>query len=92
VLLKKRIVFRRLKKTTIKNCKKKNTVLILLTLILKQLKNSFLITKNSYIFNIAKTTNIESIEFIDAILEFQNFKKIKFNLKKSNLVVKKRKA
>jgi len=85
-------VFRRLEKTTIKNCKKKNVAPILSTFVLKQLKSFFLATKNNNIFNIIETTSIESIEFIDTILEFQSLKKTKSSLKKSNLVVKKRKA
>jgi len=82
-------VFKKLEKTTIKNYRKKNVVLILLTFVLKFLKNIFLVTKNKHIFNIEETTNIESIEFIEAILEFQNSKKTKFDFRKSNLVVKK---
>ena len=65
--------------------------MILSTSILKILKNIFLITKSNCTFNIAKTTNIESIELIEVILEFQNSKPKKFDFKKSNLVVKKRK-
>jgi len=48
-----------------------------------------LITKNKYIFNIVKTITIESIE---TILEIQNLKKAKFELKKSNFVIKKQKV
>jgi len=85
-------VFRKLEKTTIKNYKKKNVVSILSTSISKFLKNIFLATKNKYIFNIRETTNIESIEYIEAILEFQNSKKTKLDFRESNSVVKKRKV
>ncbi len=82
-------VFRRLEKIAIKNCKKKNAIPILFTLASKHQKISILVTKDNYVFNIAKTITIESIKII---LETQNSKKAKFELKKSNFVIKKQKA
>jgi len=82
-------VFKRLEKITIKNCKKKNIVLLLSISALKHTKSFILAIKENYIFNITKTI---AIELIDTILENLIFKKIKFDLKKSNLVVKKQKA
>jgi len=82
-------IFRRLEKTAIKNCKKKNAILLLSISILKHIKSSVLVTKSNCIFNITETITIESI---DTILENQIFKKARFDLKKSNLVVKKQKA
>jgi len=82
-------IFRRLEKIAIKNYKKKNAILILFTLVSKYQENSILITKDNYIFNIAKTIDIK---FIETILETQNSKKAKFELKKSNFVVKKQKV
>jgi hypothetical protein len=63
-------VFRRLEKTTIKNCKKKNIVLLLSISISKYTKDSILVTKDNNMFNI---TEIITIEFIDIILENQIF-------------------
>ena len=48
-----------------------------------------MITKDSNIFNIAKTTIIKSIK---TILEILNTKKVKFKFKKSNFIVKKQKV
>ena len=82
-------VFKRLEKITIKKCKKKNTISILFTLVLEYLKSSILITKDNYIFNIAKTI---TIEFIEINLKISNSKKAKFKLQKSNFVVNKQKV
>jgi hypothetical protein len=48
-------VFKRLKKIAIKNCKKKNAILLLFVFILEYLNNFILITKSNYVFNITKT-------------------------------------
>jgi len=56
---------------------------------LKHTKDFISIIKDNYIFNITK---IITIKFINTILENKIFKKIKFNLKKSNLIVKKQKV
>jgi len=63
-------VFRKLEKTTIKNCKKKNTILLLSIFASKYTKDSILVIKDNYIFNITKTIIVESI---DTILENQIF-------------------
>jgi len=56
--------------------------------ILKYSENLIPVTKDNYDFNITETITIESI---DTILENQILKKTEFELKKSNLVVKKQK-
>jgi len=48
-------IFKRLKKIAIKNCKKKNAILLLFVFILEYLNNFILITKSNYVFNITKT-------------------------------------
>ncbi len=49
-------------------------------------KNFILIIKNNYVFNIIKTTILESI---NANLEIQKFKKVNFELRKSNFAIRK---
>jgi len=81
-------VFRKLEKTAIKNCRKKNTVLLLSIFASKYTEDSVLVTKDNYILKIAETVTIESI---DTILKNRIFRKTEFNLKKFDLVVKKQK-
>jgi len=65
-------VFKRLEKIAIKNCKKKNAVPLLSTLVSKHLKDFILVTKSNHVFNIAKIAILGSI---DANLEIKKFKK-----------------
>jgi len=62
-------------------------LLLLSILVSKYLKNFILIIKNNYVFNIIKTTILESI---NANLEIQKFKKVNFELRKSNFAIKKK--
>jgi len=81
-------VFKRLEKIAIKNCRKKNAVPLLFTLVSKHLEDFILFIKSNYILNITKTTILESI---DANLEIQKFKKSNSNLESLILRSKKEK-
>jgi len=77
-------VFKRLEKIAIKNCKKENAIPLLSIFASKYLKDFILVTKSNYVFNITKTTILESI---DANLEIQKFKKVEFELRESNFAI-----